>query len=755
MIKAKLKTCDGVVFCFIASAIIAVIALNIGLRVEPGKILPTGLSMRSGEMTENILRGIDLAIGDIELIRSGSAFPDIWRLLTFVHLDLFFYLALLVPKAAKTILLTGYYLRFGLCCSAMYYFMSEHIKLSRVFSALLAVMYTFSSQIVLTAQFASLMNMAIMLPVLMSVFDSYLQKRTWKSFILVCIGSFGLAITGGFGLITGIPVMVFISLLMCVSLYSTFKMAITSWLKLLGGMAAGLALSMVFALPGLLAMQFNVNVAESFKNAKVNYTVFEVIRGTFLLRSGSVYQNNAPLFYVGILTLTALIAFALNEIIPVRLKVASAVILTVIHGTCCSSFVNEVISVFGPAAVLNSSRLICLEVIIFFLAGIGIRNIGNLGRGEHIATCLIPLFFLVMSGNSSSGTTLASPIVISTFLGIIIEASLLYALAKDKLSRKAKYAVLLAVFFCVGINTAFIMFNNTIQKSAVDEYFKVNYGTSDSETLIYDEGFEFPAINDGNKYLIVPVDLSNPVTGDSAVDDMNYISMRISGQQLFDEIFLMPSDKREMHQEGHNTFLLKEGNNELSFKPFEISEGERLFVYCNAPNGASVSFINSNGDSAKAFTGPFLTEIESAPGDVTMDLFVRSGSEDACRVSVFKLNSAAYAALEDMSGYISGSDFLIDVSNADGMCTLILPYAFDDTKIKVDGVLCDTFEYCGRLSASFVCNSDSAKEVTVGRKASGLIPGLMISLFVATCLIAIPVFQMYNGRKKQPAKETI
>ena len=128
--KGKLEHLTGVAFCFLASVAIAFIALNVGLKTEPGQILPTGISMRSGEMSRNILRGIDLAVEDINLIHSGNSSSGIWRLLTFVHTDLFFYLALILPQAAaKTVLLTGYYIRFGLCCSAMYYFMSRHIKL--------------------------------------------------------------------------------------------------------------------------------------------------------------------------------------------------------------------------------------------------------------------------------------------------------------------------------------------------------------------------------------------------------------------------------------------------------------------------------------------------------------------------------------------------------------------------------------------------------------------------------------------------
>ena len=757
MIKAaagKLKTYDGVVFCFIASVIIAVVSYNIGLLTEPGKILPTGLSMRNGEMSANILRGIDLAVEDVELITSGKASSDLWRLLTFVHLDLFFYLALLIPKAARTILLVGYYLRFGLCCSAMYYFMTAHIRLSRLPAALLGVMYTFSSQIVLTAQHASLMNMALLIPMTMSAFDSYLQKRTWKSFVLVCLMSFGVAASGGYGLITGIPFLIILALLMSISRYSTFKMAITSWLKLLGGIVTGLIMSAAVAVPGLMPMELSVDIEQSFNNAKVNYTVFEVIRGTFLLRSGSVYVNNSPLFYVGIFTLVAVMAFALNEMIPVRLKVASALIAAVIHIICSSSFVNETVSIFGTSALLNSSRFICLEIVLFFIAAIGLKNVKSLGRGEFIASCLVPMFFLVMSGSSASGTSFASPIVISTFIGIIVEGCILYALAKDKITDKGKYAVLFIIFTFVGINTAFMYFNNTIQKNAVDEYFKLSYGDSSSEKLIYDSGFDLPAVNGGDKYQIIPGDLSNFVAGDTVLDDINYSSLRVSGTMLFDEIFLKASDKKELRQEGPNTYLLREGGNTLTFSPFEIEDGERMFIYCNAVNGASVSFSSDSGDSVMAFTGPFFTEIAQTSGEVSLEFMIDSEGDDACRISIFKLNQEALESMKALSGTASGSRFMIDVSEVDGLCTIVLPYAYDDTTVRVDGITCDTFEYCGKLAAVFVCNNNGLMEVSVERKDTGIIPGILVSVFAAACLIAIPLTHMYNEKKKVTGEGT-
>ena len=145
--------------------------------------------------------------------------------------------------------MTGYFARFGLVAAAMYYFMSAHLKLTRMFSGLLGALYAFSTQIVFTAQLPEIMNMSFMLPVLMSAIDSYYKKRTWKSFSLVCIASFCLGATGGYGIMTGMPAIVFISLLMAFGLYNTSKMALSSWVKALGSIFTGLV--MTAAMPAL------------------------------------------------------------------------------------------------------------------------------------------------------------------------------------------------------------------------------------------------------------------------------------------------------------------------------------------------------------------------------------------------------------------------------------------------------------------------------------------------------------------------
>ena len=745
--KAKSESLKGVAICFLAAVLMAVAAYYAGLKIEPGKVLPTGLSMRSGMMSDNLIYGIELALDDIDLIRNGNAGADLWRLLTFVHLDLFFYIALLLPKAAaKAVLMTGDFARFGLVAAAMYYFMSAHLKLTRMFSGLLGALYAFSTQIVFTAQLPEIMNMSFMLPVLMSAIDSYYKKRTWMSFSLVCIASFCLGATGGYGIMTGIPAIVFISLLMSFGLYNSAKMALSSWVKALGSIFTGLVLTAALSVPGLYIMETDVNVSDSFKNAKVLYTVFDVIRGTFMLRSGSIVMNSAPVFYVGILTMVAIIAFALNETIPVRLKVVSAVITSVFYIVCCSSFMNETLSVFGASALISSSRLICLEIVIFFIAGIGLKNIKGLTRGEHIATCLIPLGFLVMANNSTAGTTLASPILIATFIAVIVEASLVYAMAKDKLSNKAKVAVFILLYAFIGVNASFTMFNNTITKSSVEEYFVPDYGVGETQTLILDEGFDLPAINSGSEYQVVNTDLGLFDFEGASIDGINFISRIITDEDLFEEIYITPSMDQDLILKGADRFGLDMGTTAISFDPFDVKPGERLFVYCTALEGASFKIRTSNGDSERFFTGPFLTELNETVGEVKLEFLIDSEGEEVCYISLFKLNENALNGIKEYSGKASASKFTVG-KVSEGTNTLILPYVYDDSKVKINGKYCESFEFYGKHACTFDNNGEGTVDVTIEHKDTGIVPGVLISVIAALCFVAIPITQMYNKKK--------
>jgi len=752
MIKTngKLHRIEGPAFCFLASVIVAFAAMKTGLLTEPGKIIPEEISMRSGEMNGNILRGIDLAMDDIALIKDGIGGTSLWRMLTFVHADLFFYLALLLPaEASKTILLAGYYLRFGLCCSAMYYFLAEHIKINRLPSALLGAMYAFSSQIIFTAQFASVMNMAVMIPVLMSAFDSYLQKRNWKAYLVMCISSFGLCFSGGFGVMTGVPVMILLGLLMCISLYKTFSMAFTSWLKLISGLAAGLLMDAAFVIPGFSSMNISVNITESFSNAKVSYTVFDTIRGMFLLRSGNISVVGVPVFYIGTLTAAAVIVFAVNQQIPVRLKVAAGFTVAFIHITCCSTFVNEIVSVFGTAPLLNSSKLIGLEAVLFLIAGIGLKNAKSLDRGGIAAAALIPLFFLIVSNVDSAGTTLSSTILIATFAGSIGAAVLVYSFANDRILSKAKYAVLSAVYILVGFNAMFIMFNNSLSGMALNEYFKGNADAAASRVLISDNTFDIPGLSENDMYMLLPGDFSSYKPSRSVIDDENHLAESFTGNVLFDEVDVETNEIKGFKYKGSGLYGIEPGRNVLVLSPRNVPSGERIFVYCSAEHGASLKIERDVGGAEKSFTGPFITEVEDPSGQFSLRLSMREEKEGSCFILVYSLNEQVFNELTDVSGEANPSSFMIDIKEPGRTNTLILPYAFREMTVNINGKEYDTFECLGMSAVAFDPENSDKADVVLGGREISTVPGILISILAVMCLIAIPIIQRYNVKKKE------
>ena len=90
--------------------------------------------------------------------------------------------------------------------------------------------------------------------------------------------------------------------------------------------------------------------------------------------------------------------------------------------------------------------------------------------------------------------------------------------------------------------------------------------------------------------------------------------------------------------------------------------------------------------------------------------------------------------------------------NEAGEYTIILPYTFDDTKVKVNGSYCKTFEYAGRLCASFNYSGNGQMEVSVEQKANGILPGTILSVLAVLCLVAIPISQRYNEKKRRCAE---
>ena len=441
---------DGFVICFLAAACAATIALNIGLSVSPGKILPTTLSMRTGDMSENIIAGLKVAENDVAAIRSGLGAAETWSLISERNLDLFFFIALILPLGlTKSILTIGYFLKFGLAASMMYAFCNRHVGLRRLYSFLLGMMYAFSSQIIMTAQFSQVMNMAILIPCALSAFDSYLRERTWKYFSLSSLVCALIAASGNCGFLSGVPFLAGSALVLSVGLYSKKRKSFSCWLKLLGAVITGTAMAAFSVIPRYIGQTPEFDVVQAFKSAEMRYKFFDMLRHTFVAQSGGLDNDLPPVFYIGILRLEALVLFWANFRIPTRVKVTAAFVLSVWYISCSSSFVSEAVSIFGESTMLSSSRLICLEAFLFIYAAISLKNIGGIKPGALYAAFLLPLAFLVFSGNNYSDIQFSTTINLGTAVVMIVCGLVIRYLALNPAGKKIK--VLIAVHLSCSI----------------------------------------------------------------------------------------------------------------------------------------------------------------------------------------------------------------------------------------------------------------------------------------------------------------
>ena len=270
--------------------------------------------------------------------------------------------------------------------------------------------------------------------------------------------------------------------------------------------------------------------------------------------------------------------------------------------------------------------------------------------------------------------------------------------------------------------------------------------------LITDNGFDLPAICDDSTYLVIPADLSVYESSGYAIDSINYLSYKITGDDVLERIDYEHDSRSGMSSVGIDQYLMEEGYNELVLIPDQVMAGDRLFVYCNSPYGAAVRIENRDGMAERMFTGPFLTEIDTSSADIAIDISVTAEAERTCRVSLAVLDANVYESLKASSGEVSGSAFKVNINSinrAHGTNSLILPYAYDEgTRVRINGTAYDTYNICGKMAVTFDCGGEETVDVRVGKQSAGSLPAYMVSAFMALCLIAIPLIERYNEKKK-------
>ena len=748
---------DGLVITFLAAACAAVLALNIGMSVSPGKILPTSLSMRSSEMNENIISGLNAAEEDVAVIKKGIDAASAWSLISDNNLDLFFLIALLLPQSlTKAVLTIGYFFRFGAAAAMMYSFCCRHTGLGRLYSFLLGMMYSLSSQVILTAQFAPVMNMVILLPAALSAFDSYLRERTWKSFSLSCIACGLIAATGECGCLSGIPFLIVAALVLPIGLYSGKRKVFSSWLRLLVAVVTGVAMAAFSVIPRFIGRVPDFDIVESFENAGMNYKLYDLLRHMFVAQSGGLETDMEPVFYIGILTVEALVLFWANFRIPTRVKVTAAIVMTAWYASCASTFVSGAVSIFGGSGVLNSSRLICLEAFLFFYAAISLRNIQAVSSKALYAAFLVPLAFLVFSGNFYGEIKLSTTINLGTAAVMLICGLIVKRLASRPAGRKLKSFVAALGAMAVTVNASFIMFNNTVSAYDTGISGLPVIDVTESDDYIPDEDYGYSVFSKEKRYLLLSEDISAyKFTG--FADGFNHMANMAGFGDCFENCTLKPDYRDQVERKDGDIHRAAQGFSSISYK-LECSAGDRIFVYSGF--SGSITIRNTCGDLEEEtdITGAALAEIDGSEGEHVLNFFFDLTNEEENTLAVLRLKKTATDGIEKAARGMDADEFGFCYKDLPekhtGMYAMLTSVAYEPSlKITVNNTECRTFNYLGLLGCVFNGSEATADyNVSITRTVPGLSGGIALSAAVCLAMIAIPVIYKVNNKNNGKGK---
>lgn len=756
----RTRTTDGFVVCFLAATMVATLVYNLSMLIVPGTFLPTSLTLRSSVTNTGIMDGISSSAEDAGTIAgflSGSgniSGAGAWSLLSGNNFDLFFIVSIVFPSAARVILTAGMFIRFGLACSFTYYLCCAHIGLGRTFSAILGFSYAFSAQLLLTAQFVSIGNLAVLLPCFMAVCDSFLRRRNVRTFAFLSVVSCLIISSGTCGRLSGIPFMIAASILISAGLYDSFRSIAAAFGICFSGILTGLVMSGFVLVPVLCGSRAAVDFPELIGDSKENYTMFDFFTRMFCLKSGNMSSVNPPLFYIGMITITALVIFFINSRIPFRVKITVSVLFVLYFVSCASSVARAVTALGLTRPAIVSSRLVCLGALLIFTAALSLRNLYSLKSFVFYAAAIIPVSFLIVSVNSSSDTTVSAQCRISSFIVLIAWAFVLKCYSEGRLGRKSNISLLVIYVTLIGINSFFVICNNDISSDSVNMAFENSDGNDDDSVQI-DPSFDLSVFSasDNLKYLLLSSDLSGFNGSTSYIDSVNAAGGAALAGNIFEKQEYTLTNCTGVMNNGMNNYSFPEGLGEIGLR-VNVLPDTRLYVFSGVDRPVTLSSDSLYFGDQKEYDGPFLSLVDTVgEADIALEMNCEPG--DSGDISVQLLNERNCDALNSVTGQAASNDFTFDYDDVPGWesgnktIVFSLPYA-SDYFVRVNGKKVRTFEFAGRLAAVVAVSEQTAEyEVSIDRTVPGIGAGIAATVLSLSFIVLLSAVNKVKRNKTQ------
>ena len=336
------------------------------------------------------------------------------------------------------LILTEYLIRFGLASLTMFCFAVYCMKLNDSKALLISLMYSLSSLVIVFAQNSSIMNLVIVLPLVMWAVFKYQYKPSINLGMVLAIAIAGLAVTGIYGVVFGIPfVMIFMlytGIIMQKSLSDNIRVTSLGLLSVI----SGLLLSFPVWMSYLQKLKPTKSIAEAFKSSSMRYTFPDFLyrflplsrlnltydasstaipEGT--LSISKIYESGSlgsaaldtnltfvPSMYMSVLALLLLICFFINKRIPVTGRICAGVLVFAYNFGYAFVPFDAISNIFDMGTVLGSVRFVFLHALLCFLLIVALGLFEPDNSSIKLATillvCISIMFTALFDGDASS-----------------------------------------------------------------------------------------------------------------------------------------------------------------------------------------------------------------------------------------------------------------------------------------------------------------------------------------------------------------
>lgn len=635
-----------------------------------------------------------------------------------------------------------FYIRFGLLALGMYIFVSGHVKLQKWISMFISSIYALSAVNIVSAVNPQIFNIMIIMPYALC-FTETLMRRGEKADFWCTVAVYSLFSCGGFtGVLTG--------LLFALCIVPIFKgmMPGARTLPIVKAYALSLFAQAIAIVPIFTTAPDFVDIGKAFSESRITFKFFDFLCATL---EGTPFTVSAAGSYAAVgssvlIILLALLFFA-NKVVPNKAKIACALVIILLIISCSWSLLSSILSVFGFEDAVALARFGMLNVLLFALAAISLRNIENITRNQIFAVVFAVMSLIIISNASYAGEVSRSVFYMwfnagaCLFWGVFI-----YCCIQGK-----QITIELMTLFGIillGIN---LSYSFSISGKWGDVTSLSPYSRKAQSDITVIAGDTIPLYGSSYEYLCVNTDLRQQASSSDLPGLMNILSDSAVLDDLFVEAGAFPVFTDGVTDQGNGSY------HSDSASPYEVllrcenmDTGSRYFLISDFAGVNTITETYNDIDVVNELEGPYVKLLRLPAGSMTVRQTGVSASGTA-RINIWQEDPSVYEALRSkicgMTNFEGSTGDSIP-ANYSGVVSIVtsVPYSINYDIRVADGngrLSSDVFNYGGRLAVAF--DNNGSPEVAFRISSISMVPAYALTVWALSMLFVI--YNLYRNRK--------